>query len=79
MFEDGPNYSSAYHEYEEGKRSRGMIDQQFAEFMRAMLVSENGYVIDTGNNEAVNFVIANDLLNRVRKRERIWKSKFMIG
>ena len=79
MIKDGPDYSCAYHEYHEGKQNNGLTDQQFAVFIRAMLVSEFGYVMDVGNNENANFAIAKDLLNKVRKRERTWKSKFMVG
>lgn len=59
-------------------KEHSLSDKKFAEFMRAMLVSEDGYVIDTGNNESVNAELAVLFDSKWRKHKRLWK-KFMAG
>ena len=46
-------------------------------FFQALFVSDNGYVIDTGNFQTVNREILEDILKRVKKHPRLWK-KFMV-
>lgn len=76
---DGPDLYCAYSIlYKVKSKEHSLSDKQFAEFMRAMLVSEDGYVIDTGNNESVNAELAVLLHSKWRKHKRLWK-KFMAG
>lgn len=76
---DGPDLYCAYSIlYKVKSKEHSLTDKQFAEFMRAMLVSEDGYVIDIGNNESVNAELALLLHSKWRKHKRLWK-KFMAG
>lgn len=52
----------------------GFIDGfDFSIFMQRLLISEGGYVIDTGNWESANYVCACHLLNRIKKHPLIWR------
>lgn len=58
----------------------GWIDGfDFSVFMQDLLISSNGYVIDTGNWENVNYACAHSLLGRIKRHPWIWKWFFMIG
>ena len=58
----------------------GWIDGfDFSVFMQDLLISSNGYVIDTGNWENANYVCAYRLLNKIKRHPWIWKWFFMIG
>lgn len=59
---------------------RGSINGfDFSVFIQCLLISENAYVIDTGNWENVNYVCAYRLLNKIKKHPRLWKLFFMIA
>lgn len=58
----------------------GYIDGfDYSVFMQRLLVSEHGYIMDTGNWENANYVCAYSLLNRVKKHPLLWKLFFMIA
>ena len=58
----------------------GWIDGfDFSVFMQSLLVSRDGYVIDTGNWENVNYACAHSLLGRIKCHPWIWKLFFMVG
>lgn len=58
----------------------GWIDGfDFSVFMQELLISEDGYVMDTGNWENVNYVCAYRLLEKIKKHPLIWKWFFMVG
>lgn len=44
-----------------------------------MTISENGYVIDTGNWENVNAEVALRLAEQIKKHSILWKLFFMIA
>lgn len=73
-----PDWAGAYREYTRARDKGYMTDEQFAKLMRCMLVSEDGYVVDIGNGEVVNYVIADKFLSRIVNHKRKWK-KFMVG
>ena len=76
---DGPDLYCAYSIlYKVKSKEHSLTDKEFAEFIRAMLVSEGRYVIDIGNNESVNAELALLLDAKWRKHKRSWK-KFMAG
>lgn len=50
----------------------------FSLLIQDMIISENGYVIDTGNWENVNAEVALRLAKRIKKHPIIWKLFFMI-
>ena len=47
--------------------------------MRSFLVSENGYVLDTGTNAQVNAEIALRLEKNIKEHKRLWKKLFMVA
>jgi hypothetical protein len=58
----------------------GWIDGfDFSVFMQELLVSKDGYVIDTGNWENANYACAHSLLGRIKRHPWIWKWFFMVG
>ena len=56
-----------------------LSNDEFAALMRSFLVSENGYVLDTGTNAQVNAEIALRLEKRIKEHPRAWKKLFMIA
>ena len=53
--------------------------KEFSIFMHNLLVSEGGYVIDTGNYENANAEVALRLAEKVKKHPRLWKWFFMVA
>ena len=63
-----------------GLRDIGWIDGvDFSIFMQDLLVSRDGYIMDTGNFENANYVCAHRLLNKIKRHPWIWKWFFMVG
>lgn len=51
----------------------------FSLLIQDMTISENGYVIDTGNCENVNAEVALQLVKQIKKYPIIWKLFFMVA
>lgn len=51
----------------------------FSVLIQDLTISETGYVIDTGNWENVNAVVALRLAEKIKKHPIIWKLFFMIA
>ena len=51
----------------------------FSLLTQEMTISENGYVIDTGNWENVNAEVALRLAKQIKKHPILWKLFFMIA
>lgn len=51
----------------------------FSVLIQNLLISENGYVITTGNYECVNAEVAIRLMDRIRAHPHIWKTLFMVA
>lgn len=51
----------------------------FSVLMQSLLVSEHGYVLDTGNYENVNAEVALRLASNIEKHPLIWKLLFMVA
>ena len=51
----------------------------FSVLMQEFLVSEDGYVIDTGNYENVNAEIALRLAEKIKKHPKLWEWFFMVA
>ena len=71
---------------DEGKEILDKAHQQgwlsgfdFCLLIQNMTISENGYVIDTGNWETVNAVVAMRLAEQIKKHPILWKLFFMIA
>lgn len=59
---------------------QGWLDGfDFSVLMQRLLISENGYVIDTGNWENVNAEVALRLADNIKKHPLIWKMLFMVA
>ena len=52
---------------------------EFSILIHNLLISENGYVIDTGNWENVNAEVALRLVEKIRKHPILWKHFFMVA
>lgn len=72
-----------------GNRCREILDKaynqgylsgfDFSIFIQDTLISENGYVIDTGNWENVNAEIALRLAENIKRHPILWKLFFMVA
>lgn len=51
---------------------------EFSLLMQDVLISKNGYVLDTGSHENVNAEVALRLVKKIKKYPRMW-SWFMVG
>ena len=51
----------------------------FSIFIQELTISENGYVIGTGNWENVNAEVALRLAEQIKKHPILWKLFFMIA
>ncbi len=52
---------------------------EFSILVQKLLISENGYVIDTGNWENVNAEVALRLVEKIRRHPILWKHFFMVA
>ena len=52
---------------------------EFSILIHNLLISENGYVIDTGNLENVNAEVALRLVEKIKKHPILWKHFFMVA
>lgn len=60
-------------------QQRWLSGFDFSLFIQDMTISENGYVIDTGNWENVNAEVAILLAEQIKKHPILWKLFFMIA
>ena len=51
----------------------------FSILVQNLLVSENGYVIDTGNWENVNAAVALRLIEKIKRHPILWKHFFIVA
>lgn len=51
----------------------------FSVLMQHLLISDGGYVIDTGNYENVNAEVALRLIQKIQEHPLIWKWFFMVA
>ena len=52
---------------------------EFSILIQKLLISENGYVIDTGNWENVNAEVALRLVEKIKSHPILWKHFFMVA
>ena len=52
---------------------------EFSILVQELLISENGYLIDTGNWENVNAKVALRLVEKIKKHPILWKLFFMVA
>ena len=51
----------------------------FSLFFQRAFISEDGYIIDTGNFETVNREMLSMVYERIKKHPILWRLFFMIG
>ena len=51
----------------------------FSQFFQRAFISEDGYIVDTGNFETVNREMIDLVYERIKKHPIIWKLFFMIA
>lgn len=56
-----------------------LSNDKFASLIRNLLVSEHGYVTDTGTNAQVNLIILEALVEKVKAHPKLWKWFFMVA
>ena len=56
-----------------------LTNDEFAFLMQELLVSEDGYVLDTGNGMQVNAEIALRIVKKIKKHPWLWKKFFMVA
>ena len=61
------------------EEQRWLSGFDFSILMQDLLISKNGYVLDTGNWENVNAEVALSLWFRVKRRPVLWKLFFMVA
>lgn len=54
-------------------------DFEFSILIRNLLISENGYVLDTENWENVNAEVALRLVEKIKRHPILWKHFFMVA
>lgn len=71
---------------DKGKEILNKADRQgwlsgfdFSLLIQDMTITENGYVLDTGNWENVNAEVALRLAERIKKHPILWKLFFMVA
>ena len=58
----------------------GFLDNhEFTYLIQQLLVSEGGYVIDTGNGGQVNAEIALRIIKKIKKHPKLWEWLFMVA
>lgn len=61
------------------RKQRWLSGFDFSLLIQYMTISENGYVLDTGNWENVNAEVALRLAERIKKHPILWKLFFMVA
>jgi hypothetical protein len=56
-----------------------LTNDEFAFLMQELLVSEDGYVLDTGNGGQVNAEIALRIIKKIKKHPKLWEWFFMVA
>ena len=60
-------------------KQRWLSELDFSVLMHRLLISEDGYVIDTGNYENVNAEVALRLAEKIKKHPKLWEWFFMVA
>lgn len=54
-------------------------DLDFIRWVQNIFISENGYIVDTGNYQTVNDELMRRVDRKIKKHPLIWKLFFMVG
>lgn len=74
-----PNWNAVNKKLEKAQKRGWLGGLEFSVLMQELLVSEQGYVIDTGNYECVNAEVAIRLVEKIKKHPAIWAAFFMVA
>lgn len=64
---------------QKAKQQGWLSGSDFSILVQRLLVSEHGYVMDTGNWENANAAVALRLASNIEKHPLIWKLLFMVA
>lgn len=56
-----------------------LTNDEFAFLIQELLVSEDGYVLDTGSGGQINAEIALRIIKKIKKHPKLWKWLFMVA
>lgn len=56
-----------------------LTNDEFTFLIQELLVSENGYVLDTGSGGQVNAEIALRIIKKIKKHPKLWEWLFMVA
>ena len=51
----------------------------FSRFIQGVFISKNGWIIDTGNYQAVNYELIERIKGRIEKHPLLWRLFFMVA
>ena len=51
----------------------------FSQFIQSLFIGEDGYIIDTGNFETVNYELMYLIAERIKKHPHLWKMFFQVA
>ena len=57
----------------------GINNSEFTDIIQKFLISEGGYVLDTGNGMMVNAEVVLRLEKKIKRHPWLWKKFFMVG
>lgn len=79
-FTDSATTSTKTSDILDKAKAQGYLNgYDFSILVQNLLVSENGYVIDTGNWENVNAEVALRLVEKIKSHPILWKLFFMVA
>lgn len=74
-----PNWKNAKEKLTKAHQNGWLSGFDFSLLIQDLLISEDGYVIDTGNYECVNAEVALRLADKIKKHPIIWSIFFMVA
>ena len=74
-----PNWEKAKEKLTKARQNGWLSGFDFSLLIQDLLISEDGYVIDTGNYECVNAEVALRLADKIKRHPIIWAMFFMVA
>lgn len=74
-------FNEVYNGKHEAYSSESWLNEYcaFSCFIQNLFISDGGYIMDTGNFQAANYVMMDMIVNRIKKHPLLWKIFFMIA
>ena len=73
-----PNWKKVEEKLLKAEKRGWLSGLDFSLLMQDLLISEDGYIIDTGNYENVNAALVISLINKIKKHPVIWSLFFKV-